>query len=290
MNFRRPLLKAANRLAALPRRPAIALLVFSELVIFSADLLTGYETGFAFFYLLPVLYASWRFGNRGGMVMAGFSAMAWLETGVADGSYTSHPVVEIWNWAMSVSVFTVIVFVFAELKRRVDIEHTLARTDPLTGVPNSKYFFELAERELSRCRRHKLPMAVCYVDCDNFKQVNDTRGHKEGDHLLREVVQVMRLGIRPTDVLARVGGDEFVLLLPETAPGDALAVGERIQAAVLATAREHSWPITISMGVANYSIPSASITDMMGAADQLMYRAKQSGKNRIIHESIESSL
>jgi diguanylate cyclase (GGDEF)-like protein len=173
----------------------------------------------------------------------------------------------------------------SRVKQQTHALENLARSDFLTGVRNRRAFYEAGENEVRRARRYKRPFAIAYFDLDNFKFVNDTLGHAEGDRLLLTVAGVLRTHTRATDVVARLGGDEFAVLLPETTGDAAQAVFEKLRAALLEAMQEESWPVTFSVGGIVAETPPANFEALVKDADQLMYTVKKSGKNRLVLEA-----
>jgi diguanylate cyclase (GGDEF)-like protein len=163
--------------------------------------------------------------------------------------------------------------------------HRLAGIDMMTGLLNRRRWAEQAERELQRARHAHSPLAVLLLDVDNFKQVNDRHGHAAGDLVLKAVAQVCTQTLRPGDVLARWGGEEFVALLPGTSPEGALRAAERVCAALAGRsvstglARLH---VTASIGVSDANDAGYDLYSLVGLADQAMYGAKKAGKNRAL--------
>jgi diguanylate cyclase (GGDEF)-like protein len=160
----------------------------------------------------------------------------------------------------------------------------LVGTDPLTGCLNRRALEMRLRREWRATKRRGSPLAVLAVDLDNFKPINDTFGHPAGDMVLRELADVMRATLRDTDVIARVGGDEFVLLLPDTAWTGAITLAERLRRHVdeETFAGEHQIPLTISIGIAlARGTDDVRATDLLEEADRSLYRAKTGGRNRI---------
>jgi two-component system cell cycle response regulator len=167
-----------------------------------------------------------------------------------------------------------------------EVRH-LARTDPLTGLYNRRHFFELAQRELERVRRAQSSLAVILLDIDHFKQVNDSFGHQAGDKALRAVAELLREGLRAADVSARFGGEELMVLLPDTNLSRASAVAERLRRAVgrlgLSTERG-PMPLSASFGVAAIEGEQLAISlDLLLArADEACYAAKRRGRDRVV--------
>jgi diguanylate cyclase (GGDEF)-like protein len=167
------------------------------------------------------------------------------------------------------------------LKHLLGVAELLARTDSLTGLANTRSFIEQAQA--SRRRDDAGPVSMLYVDIDNFKQLNDTYGHATGDEFLREVGRAIRASIRASDVAARVGGDEFAIVMGGTSPATAEVIARRLIEGVRAVAtRFPQAPVGLSIGVADCERPPESVDDLLRQADDAMYRAKASGKARIV--------
>ncbi|MBX9872093.1 MAG: GGDEF domain-containing protein [Burkholderiaceae bacterium] len=162
---------------------------------------------------------------------------------------------------------------------RAEFEH-IASHDPLTNVLTRRVFMDACTQELARCRRHGRSMALLLMDIDHFKAVNDTHGHQTGDRVLLDFAQRVTGLLRRPDLLARFGGEEFVLLLPETTQEEALAVAERILARVAEPA-EGLPSITVSIGVATNRPDEAEIDALLARADKALYKAKDTGRNRV---------
>jgi two-component system cell cycle response regulator len=160
-----------------------------------------------------------------------------------------------------------------------EIEH-LATRDGLTGLANRRLFEESLQREVARSHRRKAPLALVVLDVDHFKDVNDTVGHQAGDAVLREVARAMVGNTKASDLPARYGGDEFVVLLPDCTGDDALAVAERLRAAV---ARDvTAVPVTVSAGVGAMPGNAGDAERLVAAADAALYSAKREGRDRSV--------
>jgi diguanylate cyclase (GGDEF)-like protein len=162
-----------------------------------------------------------------------------------------------------------------------------AMIDPLTGVLNRRGFENTAERERIRAGREGLPLSLAYFDLDDFKKINDRLGHKAGDKILARFAETVGASVRGTDIIARVGGDEFVLLLPATDARQALVVVDRIRALL----RDHlpedlDEPLTASVGVATFRNPPESIDALVFGADDLMYEAKERGGDTVVGQVV----
>lgn len=162
--------------------------------------------------------------------------------------------------------------------------YQLATHDALTELYNRRHFSEILEREIARAHRHRHTLSLCIVDVDLFKPVNDTFGHIAGDEVLRTIAGIIRNHVRSDDVAARIGGEEFAVLLLETGAEAAAAFADRLRAAVAAA---HFAPggvprrITVSVGVAELVPPAVDRSTLMAAADAALYRAKEAGRDRV---------
>lgn len=164
----------------------------------------------------------------------------------------------------------------------------LSQLDGLMNIANRRYFNAMLEREVSRARRSKQPLALLLFDIDNFKEYNDRYGHLAGDECLRRIAREADEWLkRPADLLARFGGEEFAVLLPETDEYGAMVVAEQLRAGVEALAIPHATAkplpiVTVSVGVSCMLRPSpADIVPLLERADRALYLAKRSGKNRV---------
>ena len=161
-----------------------------------------------------------------------------------------------------------------------------AHVDFLTGLSNRRYFMDLSDHELSRAVRYRTPLSLFMLDIDYFKQVNDTHGHKAGDSVLKKLAEICRQTLREMDIIGRVGGEEFAILLPETDLTEAVEVAERLREKVAAARVPQEGgglPLrfTVSIGVASLSSTEDNLDVLLSAADQALYQAKNGGRNRV---------
>lgn len=174
----------------------------------------------------------------------------------------------------------------AELAQANTRLHDLAITDSLTGLFNRRYFFELAGKELARARRSQQSFSVVLLDLDNFKQINDQYGHLVGDQALQAVAKRIRDCIREIDILGRYGGEEFVMLMPDTDLTSAIQMAERVCLGMNSDPikiNEHSISMAASLGVATLEVgQDITIDSLLDQADQALYTAKREGRNRVV--------
>jgi diguanylate cyclase (GGDEF)-like protein len=187
---------------------------------------------------------------------------------------------------LGAAVILVLGYLAYRLVRDARRLRTMALTDELTRLPNRRHLFALAEGELERSRRLRQPLSVAALDIDHFKRVNDQFGHAAGDAVLQRIANVCRLALRANDVIGRIGGEEFLALLPATGEREAFVVAERLRAAVEAIDLgdlEAGLHTTISIGIAEYDGGEETVVKLSARADELLYVAKQRGRNRVVN-------
>ncbi len=176
-----------------------------------------------------------------------------------------------------------------EMAERLQVQaqlEMLATTDPLTRLYNRRKFEELLNHELERCRRYAGEFALILFDVDHFKRVNDHNGHDVGDTVLQFLADTVRTLLRKSDIVARWGGEEFIVLVAETDTDTALAIADKLRRAVESGHFPRQQRITISLGV-SIARRNDTATSLVKRADQALYRAKQEGRNRVMLESPE---
>ena len=275
-------MKNLNFLEGLSRSTIISIALLLLATVGLLDSITGPVYSFSALYLVPVVLTAWCAGRGSAILIAMAGAAAWLTADMAGKTYHALPLALFWNEIMELSLFLFAAYVISALKGKLDNEEEVARTDQLTGIANRRRFCEVADDEIRRSRRYNNPFTVTYLDIDNFKTVNDTQGHSEGDRLLRQVASTLTTVIRESDTVARLGGDEFGLLLPETDSEAAVTVAAKIHTCFKAHIEQH-WPVTFSIGMVTYRQAPASTNEMIRIADQLMYEVKNAGKNELKH-------
>lgn len=179
------------------------------------------------------------------------------------------------------------VWFFRDISAQKDHEAALiqlARHDPLTGTANRRYFFERAEQEFMRSRRYQAPLSIALIDVDHFKHINDQFGHATGDEVLKLLSGKIAALLRESDLLARIGGEEFAILMPSTGLAGAALMAERLRV----TIAEEASPVAgqmlhlrFSAGVTQLKAQDQSIEDCLRRADEAMYKAKQAGRDRV---------
>ncbi len=259
--------------------------LFLILALAAVDHITGYELSFSIFYLMPIAFAAWYAGLYHGALLSIVSASVWLIVDITAGNHYSRPFIPLWNASVRFLFFILTAWLLTTVRTQLEKERSMARLDGLTGVMNGLAFSESAQTILRIADRFDRPTVIGYIDLDNFKRVNDTLGHAEGDKVLKKVASVLLTSVRKADLVGRLGGDEFVVLLPETTQYGAATVFENIRETLLKNTDEQGWPIGVSIGVAVFLTAPSSLNEAIRLADTLMYRVKNSGKNRILIEA-----
>ena len=235
-------------------------------------------------YMFPVIIGSWVFGIWAGLMVSVAAATLIALVGFHSGHPFSQAGYFLINVASALFSFVLVTVLAARLRRALDRERALARTDFLTGIANRAAFYEVVGREIERQRRYQRPFGLAYIDCDNFKTINDRLGHQAGDELLRSIGAVLGAGLRHTDFVARLGGDEFAVLLPETGAQQAQIVMQTLHTALIGAMAERRWVVGFSVGLASFLRIPESADSALRVADNLMYQVKSDGKGKMLQQ------
>jgi diguanylate cyclase (GGDEF)-like protein len=258
------------------------------------DYVTGPWLSFALLYVTPVLAAAWWLG-RAPAVLAGMVAgLAWFEA-EAWGHRGEPTRYLMWNSMSRLAMLLAMALMVARIRedrrrfKKMNAQlaelltgaEKLARTDPLTGMPNRRAFLEKLGDELARAKRNGAPVCIAYLDVDNFKHLNDQRGHPEGDEFLRRIAAAVKDTVRETDVAARLGGDEFAVLFTDAKRIAIEALAHRLLARVRALGdRYPGLDLGASVGMAWFDAAPEDAELLLQRADSAMYQAKSAGKHR----------
>lgn len=247
------------------------------------DYLVPPEIPLSLFYLLPISLIAWYGGKWSGITASLTAASVWYLSDISSKHVSPTTFTAIWAAGSALGFYLVVVRLLNSLQRTLVHERELARTDPMTGVCNSRHIGEQAQLEILRARRTGAPLTVVFIDLDNFKAVNDRFGHSTGDTLLRAVAGLLQAHLRATDVVGRIGGDEFALLLPDTDQTKARAVLSRLLEHLGEDMRSREWPVTFSVGALTCCEPPPSFEAALNLADELMYAVKTETKNGVAY-------
>jgi diguanylate cyclase (GGDEF)-like protein len=272
--------RLASFVEAVPRSLVLLVCVLFLAAVGAVDMVTG-QIILLTFYAMPVALATWVVGRKAGLPFGLVAIGVWTVT----EHYSLHQpwagAILWWNCGMRLSFFIVVVLILAALHDTLDEEQRLARSDPLTRVANLRRFREQAEFELRRARRTGTTLTMASVDVDDLKEVNDRYGHAAGDALLVGVATAWQRVLRSTDLVARIGGDEFTVLLPDTGGEAADLALEKGRQEALAGIREGGWPASLSIGAVSWSGEHIEVDELLRQADALLYEVKAGGKDGI---------
>jgi diguanylate cyclase (GGDEF)-like protein len=258
------------------------------LVTVMIDYSEAHTSPYAFFYIWLALYALFFFSRAQAVVQVLFIAVAYAAVLVGDvASGGQDALVAIGEaaprWIMTVGTLVVAVALVGMLKERLDrlIDRfaDAAREDPVTGLRNRRGFDETFDLEVERARRGSRSLTLLLGDLDHFKRVNDRLGHPRGDDALRRAAEILRATNRRIDLVARVGGEEFAVLLPDSDERGAHIAAERMRHAIREGFADDPVPLTISFGVAGFPQHGETTDDLMESADQALYTAKEIGRD-----------
>ncbi len=261
-------------------RAAIAYSVVMIALLAVGDYVTGRDISLAPLYLIPVMLITWKTSATMGVAISIFASGLWAavtlqEEGTAIAAYV------LWEAAIRLATTMLFVMLLSRLKDSLARVNLLARKDSLTDLANRGSFYELVNQEMLRCKRYGGAISIAFVDLDKFKALNDRSGHDVGDEALRVVAQTLRAQLRSTDLPARVGGDEFAVMLPGLDARGASQATQILQSRLLSAMEHRGWPITFSIGLATFTTALDSVDDMVKRADTLMYKMKREGKGGI---------
>ena len=256
----------------------LAIAVSGVLLVGGVDFITGYEVSMSLFYLGPVALAAWYAGRGSGIAIAVLSCATWYIAELGAGRQYSYAAIPVWNALVRFGFFLITSLLLTALRNALLGQRQLARTDGLTELYGRRAFEDRLRHDLALAQRRKGTLTLAYVDLDDFKAINDTRGHAEGDRVLRTIGQVLKSSVRQADTAARIGGDEFALVLPDTDAAGAQQVIAKLEDELRKALGAKTWRVTCSIGVVTILDPAISLEDAVEAADKLMYEVKRTRK------------
>lgn len=277
----RPLQSLDVRLERLAPAYVVTLAVFGVLVVGAIDYLTGYEVSVSLLYLGPVTVAAWYATRRAGIAIAFLSCVAWYIADLASGNQYSHPAIPVWNAFVRFGLFLSSALLLSVLRQNLRHQQHMARTDGLSGLFNRRAFEERFGHDLLLAQRRKSPLTVAYIDVDDFKAVNDRLGHAGGDRVLLDIGRVLKTSVRETDTAARIGGDEFALVFPDTDAAAARQVISKLSRELREALGARGLRVTCSIGVVTFLNSATSPEQAIAAADKVMYQVKRKGKDTV---------
>jgi diguanylate cyclase (GGDEF)-like protein len=251
------------------------------------DYLTGFEYSLSLFYLLPVGLAAWFIGRRSALILSVLSAITWYGSNAMAGQTYTHAFISYWNTAVWFGILVIFSYLLSGLKKTVEREEEVSIADTVTGLMTSNAFYQIASAELLRAKRYKRPYTLAIIDIDRYKQVKKHLGQAGGDLLLRTMADTLKDRLRNTDIIARLGEDEFVALLPETNHSSGSAVISKLQSQLLKTMEKQQWEVTFSIGAVTYCIYWIPLTEALQQTKKMMQSVKDKGGNTIRFDTAE---
>lgn len=250
------------------------------------DHITGYEFSFSVFYVIPVSLAVWSLGLRVGTLFSLLSAVVWVTADKMSGNVYSHGIIPFWNGFVHLLFLLIISYLLNIVRNNYTTMKHLSDTDSLTGVMNGRGFEKAMRDIFPTASRLNHILSIAFIDLDNFKSVNDRFGHSTGDKLLTDLAELMKRSIRQSDIVARMGGDEFVILLMDTDYDTSDRIMTRIKNETELLMKENGWPVTFSAGMITFKSDLSTSDNLIKLADEIMYEVKNSSKNGFIHKLI----
>jgi len=278
--------------AFIKNRTRVFWLVFGFLliaVIGSIDAHLSPDIIFAPFYCLPILILAWFVSRDYAMAAAVVSTIMWSAADIYTNVSYSAPLVFYWNNLLILLLFISVAIIISELRLRKSRIDELYVTDSLTGAVNRENFQNFIHIEMDRHRRFGYPFTVVYLDVDGLHGVNESLGRSVGDKVLRTTAMVMKNSLRKTDLVARLGDDEFSLLLPETGQEAAREVVNRIRLNLTNEMAVKNWPLTFSIGILTCQGNPTSADEVIKHALDAMHLVKSNGKDGVCFTTFPTS-
>ncbi len=255
--------------------------VLALLVLFLARFVVQEYADLTPLLIIPVLLASWYGNSKAGIGLSVLIVFLSLLISSRDEFFIFS---NITNNIVNFIVYVFLSIIVTNFREVHKFESNAADTDTLTGVYSSRCFYALMENEILRSSRYGHQLSLSYIDIDHFKKINDTLGHSVGDELLIVVSQCLVSSLRATDIVARIGGDEFVCLLPETKQGEAKVAFLKAEESLNEKMKNKNWDVSFSIGMVTFETLPNNVHEAIKIADELMYSVKNNNKNDIAYK------
>ena len=265
------------------RRSRFAVLfiaITSSLLLGLVDFATGIELHFLLLYMMPIFLGSWFVSRDVGVGLAIFGSLIWFITDSLNGRAYSSPWIGYWNLLMRTSVFVIFAFTQASLKSKLDELSNLASRDFLTGLPNGRAFYELAAEEMSRASGLE-PMTLACIDVSGIHLVNERLGYPVGDQMMCTIAHTIRQNVARPDLVGRLAGTTFAVLLPKMASSGANSVLEKLHNVLKVERRKYSHPLNFYISAVACTRAPRTVAELMQEADSQMIRMKNAKKDFI---------
>jgi diguanylate cyclase (GGDEF)-like protein len=275
--------------ALLDGLPKSAILALSLSLVLGTGLIEGrIAPGLSLLvvYLLPIAFATWFMGLRPGLAIALLSGAVTAAAQILLQPNVQMPqiIASSWNAIVLVAVGGIVVDLLHRVKVADAIGQELSRIDAATGAINRRFFLELLEAEFNRAERYKFALTLAYIDLTNFDRLNEQLGHQAGDELLYQFIEQLSQALRSNDVVARLDGNEFALLLPQTNDVQAQQVFTRLHPQMKEVLKAESMHLEYSIGVATFLEMPDTFEELAAETEQLLKTVKSSGKNSLKYQ------
>lgn len=265
------------------------LLVFIVCVMSWLDIITGYEYSFSIFYLIPIAISAWYDSKNITITTVFVAACTWLFSDIASGHHYTDIITPYWNAGVRLVFFSVVALLILRVRENWEEMSQMAMLDNLTQLNNSRALsLEYKQLRKQNLKSHQ-SIAIGLIDLDGFKAVNDQLGHSVGDDVLIEFARVLKNTTRKTDIVARMGGDEFIVILKNTDPDGAKEYEKRLIESFYKSHLKDQFGVDFSMGISIFDDLPDNIDDATYQADQLMYHSKEMGKSQTTIQMVYSS-
>jgi len=251
------------------------------------DIETGLEVHLHFLYVLSIALAGWFVNRRAGIYVALLCDIVVLAADIIGGRQYSAPWILYWNFLMRGGLFVFVAFALSQLHSKFEILSELAGRDMLTGLPNVRAFYDLTSREIENGSSLQ-PLSFAFVDVDGLKWINQRLGYATGDQLLCMIAQTIKQNVPRPELIGRVGGTAFAVLLPNITAQDAGTILEKIQIELKEERRKYAQPVTFNISAIVCPRAPRSMAELMHEAESRMTRMKGSSKDAIQISEVDS--
>lgn len=259
-------------------RRSIILLVLA--LVGWLDYLTWYDLAFGIFYLAPIAIVAWFDHFKATVITIALAALVWVYVDFNSGRAYSHTAILYWNMSIRIIFFCIVAFLIYKIRMAVKELTAMAMKDSLTSLNNTRALNLIYEQIKKQHSRKKQNVAIALIDLDGFKNVNDTLGHSVGDGVLIKFAALLSSSVRASDTVARMGGDEFVVLLMDVQIQDVHEYEKRLRDIFRQSTLLDDYGVNFSMGIQIFSDLPESLDAATHQADLLMYKSKLNGKSR----------
>ncbi|HWP23630.1 MAG TPA: diguanylate cyclase [Candidatus Binatia bacterium] len=251
-----------------------------------ADFATGLELHVTLFYFLPIGMASWFVNRRAGILTAALCTLTWLMANYLGGRRYSSEWIGLWNFIMHLGISLVVAYILSQLRQAFDQVSELAGRDFLTGLPNGRAFYDLAGREMERAFGLE-PITLAYIDIEGFKWINHRYGYATGDQMLCTIAHTIRENVPRPDLVGRIGGTAFAVLLPNATAEEARFVLEKILTRLKEERKRYAQPVTFFISAMACSKAPRRIAELMHEAELHMMRMKDGKRDALEIEIVD---